>query len=503
MSRDDLERRRPSDAPPRLIDDGGHVAAGLRALDARTRPDGQDEAAAWRRLMAPWQVTGARRWFWSGALVAAAVAVVVVVGRRPGPPLSAGAVGTPPATLSEEGLAQGSADARQRGTGVGPAVAGQRERRLDPPLPRLALSARPTSIASGRSALADEATVEVAEGSAARASADQTWVRVLLDEGEVGLHVRKRVPGGPGFEVVAGEYHFRVLGTTFRVARNAHDGPPVELWVEEGRVAVSHEGRALGVVAAGGHWDTSDEARAAPSPTSTGAERSRPARHASASSGAIAAHASASSSAAAAHASASPGVDHGAPTTCAGLAADAATARDAVACYLAVARGGDLAAETALFEIARLRRDVLGDGAGALAALQESRTRFPAGVLRDDVDLSIVELLADLNRHNEAIEEIGRLLADGHGVERNAELWEMRGDIYREVLEDYGHAERDYAAAEQARAPVVGDATFFRGVCLQALGRNAEARATFGRYLAAGTARFADEAGRRLRRLGR
>jgi tetratricopeptide (TPR) repeat protein len=189
--------------------------------------------------------------------------------------------------------------------------------------------------------------------------------------------------------------------------------------------------------------------------------------------------------------------------TCATLAENAANAREAVACYLEVARGEDLAAEAALVEIARLRRDVLGDGAGALAALQESRTRFPSGLLRDEVDLSFVELLADLNRHNEAIEEIGRLLADGHGVERTAELRVMRGNIYREVLEDYGHAERDYAAAEEARAPAVGDATFFRGICLQALGRTAEARAAYERYLAAGAARFADEADRRLQRLGR
>ena len=189
--------------------------------------------------------------------------------------------------------------------------------------------------------------------------------------------------------------------------------------------------------------------------------------------------------------------------TCATLGANASTARDAVACYLVVARDGGPAAETALFEIARLRRDVLGDGAGALAALQEARTRFPTGRLRQEVDLSIVELLPDLNRHNEAIEEIGRLLAEGHDLERTAELRVMRGDIYREVLEDFGHAERDYAAAEEARAPTVGDATFLRGVCLQALGRTAEARATFERYLAAaGAERFADEARRRLQRLG-
>jgi hypothetical protein len=497
MSRDDSEARGPFDSPPRLIDDSDGVAAGLRALDERTRPDSRDEAAAWRRLTARPLATGARRWLWSGGLVAAAVALLVLVGRRPSAPPSSSAVATQPQPPSGGRPAPRSGEAlhvaRQVGQSVGSHVETHVEPMPEPPAPRVALSARPTSIAPGRAALADEATVEVSEGSTARASADAAWVRVLLDEGEVGLHVKKRVAGGPGFEVVAGGYHFRVLGTRFRVARNAHDDPPVELWVEEGRVAVSHGGRALGVVAAGGHWDTG-EAHLGPREAQTGPGRSRPARHASAPSRVVAA----AHDAPVGREGPSPP-----PTTCAALAAEAATARDAVTCYLAVARGGELAAETALFEIARLRRDVLGDGAGALAALQESRTRFPAGMLRDEVDLSIVELLANLNRHNEAIEEIGRLLADGHGVERTAELRVMRGNIYREVLEDYGHAERDYAAAEEARAPAVGDATFFRGVCLQALGRTAEARATFQRYLAAGVPRFADEAGRRLQRLGR
>jgi hypothetical protein len=513
MSRADRGGDRPFDpAPPRLIDGGDGVAAGLRALDAHSRPEGQDETAAWRRLATSSRTPGARRWFWIGSLATAAVAVVILVGRRPSAPSSSGVAATQIVALPEPPSAGQPGDevddehpvaphlrrdlgphirphlGQDLGTTVGPSVAQD----LEPPAPRVTLSPRPTSIAPGRAALADEATVEVAEGSTARASADEAWVRVLLDEGEVGLHVAKRVPGGPGFEVVAAGYHFRVLGTRFRVARNSHDGPPVELWVEEGRVAVSHDGHALGVVVAGGHWDTND-AHAEPRETATGTERSRPARHASASVRVVAA----------VQAPAVAAERPAPPTTCATLASDAETARDAITCYLAVARRGDRAAETALYEIARLRRDVLGDSAGALAVLQDSRTRFPTGMLREEVDLSIVELLANLNRHNEAIEEIGRLLADGHGVERAAELRVMRGNIYREVLEDFGLAERDYAAAEEARTPTVGDATFFRGVCLQALGRSAEARATFERYLAAGATRFADEARRRLQRLGR
>ena len=116
--------------------------------------------------------------------------------------------------------------------------------------------------------------------------------------------------------------------------------------------------------------------------------------------------------------------------------------------------------------------------------------------------LSVAELLPKLNRHREALDEITRLLADGSGRERAPELHFLRANIYREVLEDYAGAERDYAAVEAARAPAIGDATFFRGVCLQALGRADDARAAFQRYLAA-RGRYSDEARRRLGRLDR
>jgi hypothetical protein len=322
--------------------------------------------------------------------------------------------------------------------------------------------------------------VDVASGTSARASADAEWVRVVLDRGEVGLHVAKRVAGGPGFEVVAGAYRFRVLGTRFRVARPAVGAKPVELWVEEGRVAVSRRGKLLGVIEAGGHWDASPPVAAR---TAAAPAHRRAAKHA------LAARVSQAEVPAASLRG-----------RCAALGDEATTARDAVACYQQQARGEGIAAETALYEVARVRRDFLGDAEGALAALRASRERFPHGMLRQEVDLSIVELLPKLNRHGEAIDEIGRLLAEGHGEERAAELHVLRGNIYREVLEDFVRAERDYAAAESSRAPVVGDATFLRGVCLQALGRAELARATFERYIAA-RGRFSDEARRRLERL--
>jgi hypothetical protein len=485
MSRDDL--RRP-EAPQRLADGDDDAAAALRAFGQRTRADGLEESAAWRRLAGRAPARTARRWLWSGAFVAAAAAAAVMLRQAPVETVATRPEVPAPIVEQLQSAQASPADTKAAAGSVRRAAGAAR---------RLALSPQAIALPPGRAALEQpagvEATVELAPRSAARASADDAWVRVVLDHGQVGLHVAKRVAGGPGFEVVAGAYRFRVLGTRFRVARGLSAGVPVELWVDEGRVAVSRGGEALGVVEAGGHWDARPVARA-----SARAVASRPVR-ASTKRLALARPS--------ANVREAPREEAPPPprSRCARLGESAATAREAVTCYMAVARTNGLAAETALYEVARLRRDVLGDGAGALAALQQSRTRFPEGMLRQEVDLSIVELLPKLNRHREAIDEIGRLLAQGGGLERGvdsaAELHVLRGNIYREVLEDFARAERDYADAEEARAPVVGDATFLRGVCLQALGRADDARGTFNRYLAAGRMRFADEARRRLERL--
>src|SRR5204863_6061168 len=71
-------------------------------------------------------------------------------------------------------------------------------------------------------------------------------------------------------------------------------------------------------------------------------------------------------------------------------------------CYEQQASGAGLPAQIALYELARLRRDSLGDLPGALASLRELRGRFPGGALRMDADLSIAELLPRLGRFDEA-----------------------------------------------------------------------------------------------------
>lgn len=95
-------------------------------------------------------------------------------------------------------------------------------------------------------------------------------------------------------------------------------------------------------------------------------------------------------------------------------------------CFRSSASGSGLAAELALYELARLRRDLLDDPGGALSALDEHRRRFPGGGLHAEVELTRVELLVRMGRPAEALVEVERLLASSTGKERNAELVRIR-----------------------------------------------------------------------------
>jgi hypothetical protein len=139
--------------------------------------------------------------------------------------------------------------------------------------------------------------------------------------------------------------------------------------------------------------------------------------------------------------------------------ARAGNARAAERCFADQAAGTGLAAELALYELARLRRDVLGDPGGALAALDDHRARFGRGSLRQEVDMFRVELLARLGHAREALASSAALLASPGGRERAAELHLLRGNVYRQDLADPLSAAREYeqaqafggAAARQAR----------------------------------------------------
>jgi hypothetical protein len=157
--------------------------------------------------------------------------------------------------------------------------------------------------------------------------------------------------------------------------------------------------------------------------------------------------------------------------------------RAAEQCFGQRASGSGLSAEMALYEMARLRRDVLRDGAGALSALDDYRQRFPQGSLRHEVDITRVELLSDLGQGRQALRESEALLASATGRERAAELHMLRGNIYRHDLSDWKAAADEYAQAETFGGRAGAEATRLRGVSLEALGDAEGALAAYRRYL--------------------
>jgi hypothetical protein len=159
-------------------------------------------------------------------------------------------------------------------------------------------------------------------------------------------------------------------------------------------------------------------------------------------------------------------------------------ARAAEHCYAQrAAESSGLSAEAALYELARLRRDVQDDAKGALAALNEYRDRFPHGSLRNEVGLSRVQLLSELGRGREALNEAEALLGSAKGGERAAELHLLRGDIFRRDLADFAQAAREYAKAEKFGGGFGAEATRLRGLSLEALGDVEGALAAYRLYL--------------------
>jgi hypothetical protein len=173
--------------------------------------------------------------------------------------------------------------------------------------------------------------------------------------------------------------------------------------------------------------------------------------------------------------------------------------RDAEACFLERAQGSGLGAEMALYEVARLRRDVLADANGALQALAEYRRRFPSGSLRREADMSQLELLLQLGRSDDALKQSDELLSSSASGERATELRSLRGHILRKQSR-FAEAAREYELAEGAGARG-GEATYFRALCLEALGRSGEAATSFSKYLEQPQRPYAEDARRRLERL--
>jgi hypothetical protein len=175
--------------------------------------------------------------------------------------------------------------------------------------------------------------------------------------------------------------------------------------------------------------------------------------------------------------------------------------RAAEVCFSQRASGIGLTAEMALYEMARLRRDVMRDAGGALAALDDYRQRFPLGSLRSEVDLSRIELLSQLGHSRDALRESEALLKSPSGQERAGELRLLRGNVFLRDLGDAESAAREYAQAETFGGAIGAEATRLRGRSLEALGDEKGAITAYEHYLAGRDQPRRTEVTRRLQAL--
>ena len=385
----------------------------------------------------------------------------------------------------------------------------------------------PSSLPAGKVDLDGQAMAVLSADAVASGRTHNEDTEIALSTGNLELHVLPRAPGH-SFAVRAGLYQFTVIGTVFSVSQTLSR---LELVVSEGKVAVSRGTRQLAMVGAGGKWAV--EVNPSPAPTPAASPLALPALPPAPAASRRAALPQAASPLAMSALPPTPAASPLAPPTLAPApampsyagAVSPAPARavtpsptalspphcgqfsvskrtqEALLCYQEQAAQSGLAGETAQYELARLLRDSLADPERALAAFKDQRSRFPNGALRTEADLSIIELLPRLGHHIEAMAETEQFLVAHPKAERRGEIHLLRGNILREVLHDLDRAEREYARGSESGGRIGDDSRFLRAVCLEALGRVADAKKAYETYMLETRAAHVEEAKRRLGRL--
>lgn len=265
-----------------------------------------------------------------------------------------------------------------------------------------------------------------------------------VHSGRVVLEVRKQAPGQQ-FTLAAGPYVIAVIGTRFAVER---DDRGVTVQVEEGVVQVERGQHKVRLVA-GQKW-TGWLAESPPTETFVSSGRSRavsPPPHRkpqvlsrplpgeggaeSLSSPPLSAAPAAMperASVAPPEAASAPAIPSNVAAARVDLAAEARAALAAgdadraLALMAALAKRPGLAGENAVYEMGRIWRDRKGQPRQALEVWQRYRVQHPAGLLRPEVDLSIVETYVSLADHARALAEAKAFLARHPTSERRAEV---------------------------------------------------------------------------------
>jgi hypothetical protein len=392
--------------PRSVVHDGDRAVAAIRAMHEMFDATAGDEAVAWARLQAR---RHRRRRVWPLLLLGAtagAGAIAVVLALR------ADHASPPPPSASIDTA-----------------------RVLSPVVEQLPA---PEVLAAGSSLLPGSRRVHLRDGARA------VWLESSPGAGHLVLESGTLEVDAPApVEVHVGS--LRVDGSAGRFKVSTRPGR-IDLAVDKGQVAVWSPARRLAVVVAGERWrwppETADDPEPAPRPSATSAAKRG-------------------------HGVGSPAVapreepDAPVPASeerdCLRLARDGVTDA-AIVCFERQTAQPGLTGELAFLELARIRRDVKGDVAGAERLLAEHRRRFPHGALAAEARTIRVELLLRLGRAAEALAEAERLT-----------------DV---------------------------EAIFWRAVCLDSLGRRDEARRGYDEYLRHGDIERRGEATRKLGKLG-
>jgi tetratricopeptide (TPR) repeat protein len=315
-----------------------------------------------------------------------------------------------------------------------------------------------------------------------------------VEDGAVRFKVPHRRPGHP-FVVRAERYRVIVLGTKFGVAVNGAGDRRVDVDVDEGVVEVWNNDVRLARLEPGQRWnstppegapadrdgteknrDAADKviekyelpvmapAKAPPSPVvETSLQLRSDTRHRRSSMHQERKERQERQVAVVATPARAPAGDSPAAARAALAAGDAPRALEI---YRALAQKTGPVAENAAYEIGRVLNE-RGQSAAAVTAWRRYRSDYPAGILRVEADVSIIETLARASEADDALAEATDFLRRRPDSERRGEIARVAGDLYR-GRGDCRHAVGAYQVALSAsRARDVLEASsFYRAVCL-------------------------------------
>jgi tetratricopeptide (TPR) repeat protein len=316
-----------------------------------------------------------------------------------------------------------------------------------PAAPAVVETRAPAAEGTVRTGAGERLNLNLAGGTEARLESS-TVMRIdrgghpSVEGGEVAFRVtHPRV--GHQVVVLAGPYRVVLAGSRFRLRLD--ETRRVFVDAQEGDVEI---------------WDRSRLARLAPGESWASPETAQPIE------AAPAAPARPRGQAAAA-----PLGDEAAANAQAALAAG--DVQRALTLYRTLAKSGGHPGENAAYEVGRILRDRLSQPAAAVTAWRRYRADHPAGVLRVEADVSIIETLARAGDTSGALAEANDFLRNHPDSERRGEIARVAGDLYR-TRGDYKRAISSYQVA--LASPHLRDrddaepAMFHRAECLVRLG---------------------------------